>query len=327
MERVVRHRSLWLVALALACGGGDPEPTASRAPLHHKADAQSSNQAPEIESVDLEPSEPTPEDRIRAVVRVVDPDADPIELGFSWTLDGRRVPGDGPEIQLPAAHKGQTVRVAVTADDGQAQSRTLQAEVSIANRPPEVLGLQMEPSSSVAAGDRVAVTAKTHDPDDDRLELEYAWSVNGRPVEGEGASFSTEGLERGARVVVEVRASDGTDRSSAVQSAAVRIANAAPRIVSLPSQDWVNGAFQYCIEAEDPDGDRRLRYRLLKGPDGMTVDPVLGDVRWKPAADQAGTHPIDLVVEDPDGAASAQSFEITVREVESDSDSPASFSD
>jgi hypothetical protein len=89
----------------------------------------------------------------------------------------------------------------------------------------------------------------------------------------------------------------------------------------------VNGAFQYCIEAEDPDGDRRLRYRLLKGPDGMTVDPVLGDVRWKPAADQAGTHPIDLVVEDPDGAASAQSFEITVREVESDSDSPASFSD
>ena len=315
-------RGLWLVALALACGGAEEaRPTdASPAPLHRKARvATSTNQAPHIESVRLDPPAPRPGDRVRAVVQAVDPDGDPVELGFAWTLDGRRVAGGGPEIQLPGAHKGQTVRVAVTAGDGEAQSRTQQAEVDIANTPPEVLGLQMEPASSVAAGESVVVTARTHDADDDRVELEYAWSVNDRPVEADGPSFSTEGLARGDRIRVEVRADDGTERGPAVSSAAVRVANGAPRIVSLPSQEWVNGAFRYRIEARDPDGDRRLRYRLLEGPEGMTVDPVMGEVRWKPSADQAGTHVVDLAVEDPEGAATAQRFEITVREVETQS--------
>ena len=109
-------------------------------------------------------------------------------------------------------------------------------------------------------------------------------------------------------------ASDGERESDPLESVEVRVANAAPRIVSSPPAQLADGEFQYQLEAEDPDGDRTLRFRLLEGPVGMVVDPVRGVVRWKPGAAQVGAHPVDLAVGDPMGATTAQRFEITVRE-------------
>jgi hypothetical protein len=98
-----------------------------------------------------------------------------------------------------------------------------------------------------------------------------------------------------------------------VESAVVRVANAAPEIVSRPEMAWVNGTFRYQVEARDPDGDRSLRFRLLEAPTGMRLDPVLGELSWKPTPEQAGSHVVDLAVEDPQGASVAQRFELTVR--------------
>ncbi|MEN8183430.1 MAG: hypothetical protein ABFS46_12945, partial [Myxococcota bacterium] len=146
--------------------------------------------------------------------------------------------------------------------------------------------------------------------------FEYHWSINGREVKDVGPSFSTEGLERGDQIQARVVATDGDVRSEALVSPTVRVANGAPRIVSSPPGGLADGEFVYQLEAEDPDGDRTLRFRLLEGPPGMRVDPVLGEVRWKPSADQVGAHPVDLAVADPQGASTAQRFEITLRETE-----------
>ena len=90
------------------------------------------------------------------------------------------------------------------------------------------------------------------------------------------------------------------------------VANGAPRIVSLPEWASRDGRLAYQVRAEDPEGDRNLRFELARAPAGMTVSPVGGLIEWLPGSDQLGTHPIEIVVTDSAGARSTQSFELTV---------------
>jgi hypothetical protein len=302
-----------LLALALGCGDGEPASGPSGPPLAAEPRASEGNRPPEIASVRLEPVDPQPGDLVRARVRAGDPDGDALELGFSWSLDGRRLPVDGPEVDLDGARRDQVLHVRVVASDGQAESAAAVEEVRVANRRPELLGLRMEPASEVARGEPVAVWPEARDPDDDPIDFDYQWTVNDDPVDETGASFATNDLRRGDRIQVRVVARDGDSRSHAVESAVVRVANAPPQIVSRPDAAWVDGTFRYRVEARDPDGDRNLRFRLLEAPEGMRIDPVLGELTWKPEPDQAGVHVVDLAVEDPQGATVAQRFELTVR--------------
>ena len=80
------------------------------------------------------------------------------------------------------------------------------------------------------------------------------------------------------------------------------------------------GLFRYAFEAEDPDGDRNLRFRLGKAPEGMRIDPILGVSTWRPKPSQAGVHPVEVIVQDAHGDGSALHFEVTVTATPGDSD-------
>jgi hypothetical protein len=271
-----------------------------------------------VQRVNLEPEEPLPGGEVRATVRVTDPDGDPVTLAYEWRLDGERLPADGPTVRLEHAAKGQELEVRVRASDGASRSAELRESTTVANAPPVVLGLRVDPQEEVARGATVLVSPHALDADGDPLEFRYRWTVNGRPLAERGESLSTAGLRRGDEILVEVVASDGDAESPRFVSAPVHVGNAPPAIVSSPGAGFEGGVFRYRLEARDPDGDRGLRYRLLSGPAGMTVDPVLGEVQWKPRRDQTGTHTVDVAVEDPSGGSGAQKFEVTVREVEAE---------
>ena len=98
----------------------------------------------------------------------------------------------------------------------------------------------------------------------------------------------------------------------AVTSPPRPIVNAAPTIVSKPGPPSPDGVFRYRVVAEDPDGDRNLRFELMKAPEGMSIDPILGEATWRPKASQAGVHQIEVMVRDSHGDASALQFEVTV---------------
>jgi hypothetical protein len=263
---------------------------------------------------------------VRAVVDASDPDDDPVELDYAWRFAGKTLRSDGPSVEMPTGARGARLEVRVTASDGKAQSASVQASAQIANAKPRLVEVMLDPADEVARGDAVSASARAGDPDGDPLEFEYSWAVNGRWLARGERSFSTGGLKRGDRIRARVVASDGERKSDPIESAEVRVANAPPRIVSSPPGQLADGEFRYQLEAEDPDGDRTLRFRLLEGPAGMAVDPVRGVVRWKPGANQVGSHPVDLAVEDPMGAASAQRFEITIRETGAEA-LPASHAD
>ncbi len=315
-----RLRGGWpalLLVAAVACGDDAPEPTGAAMSMDPPEQGEiQPNHAPIIQSVRIEPEEPAAGDRVRAVVSVRDPDGDSVEFGYVWTLGGRRLASSGPEVQLGEIGKGVRLEVQVTASDGQADSEPFTTHRSIRNRRPAVTRLTLKPGPEVQPGQPVVVSAQGRDPDGDALEFEYAWSVNGRGVTESGPSFDTEGLERGDQIRVRVVASDGTSESDPIDSGVVRVANAYPEILSDPSGNWKDGWFRYQIKARDPDGDRTLRYSLRQGPEGMTVNPVLGEVAWQPTPDQTGKHPVEVVVQDAEGAESGQYFELTVRATE-----------
>jgi hypothetical protein len=313
--------TLVVVAVLMGCGPEVPADWSGRSAAQaapEAGEAEVGNRPPVIRRVELDPGEPAPGDRVRAVVDASDPDGDAVQLAYVWRFGGKTLRSDGASVEMPVGMRGARLEVRVTASDGHAQSASMQAAASKANERPRLTEVMLEPDGEVPRGSPVVVSARAGDPDGDPVEFEYRWSVNGRWQRAGEREFSTEGLKRGDRIRARVVASDGERKSDPIESTEVMVANAAPRIVSLPPGQLADGEFEYQLEAEDPDGDRTLRFRLLEGPEGMAVDPIRGVVRWKPGAGQVGAHPVDLAVEDPMGATTAQRFEITVRETGTD---------
>jgi hypothetical protein len=153
--------------------------------------------------------------------------------------------------------------------------------------------------------------ATASDPDGDPLSFTYTWTVNDETADERGPVFPGERLKRGDVLTVSVVASDEQSESEPLLSPPIEVANAAPVIRSQPVFTNPNAAFAYHVVAEDPDGDR-LRYGLASGPEGMTVLAMSGDVDWTPRANQAGSHPVEIWVEDAQGARVTQRFELTI---------------
>jgi hypothetical protein len=299
------------LALAIACGGGEPDP--AQAPSFEPSSVPDGiNHPPVVRALRIDPAEPAMGGRVRAVASGSDPDGDPVRMRYRWRIDGRTVLGEEREIELVDASKGSTVEVLATPSDGKVEGETAHAEVVVVDRPPTLTGVGVDPSSKVPPGDPVTAVAQAHDPDGDRVTFEYAWQVNGEPVSGRGNLFSTEGLAQGDSIRVVVVASDGTNRSDPMTSVEVTVGSAHPEITSSPPGMESGGVFRYPVAAKDPDGDRRLRYSLAEAPEGMRIDEVYGEIVWKPRRDQAGVHPVAVMVKDSTGLMTTQKFSITV---------------
>jgi hypothetical protein len=302
----------------LGCGSGeDPLARASGAPMaappRPAAGGEAeANAAPEISAVWLEPDPPAFGERVRAMVRARDPEGDPLRLDFTWTVGGTRAAVREAELPLTLGRKGDEVRVAVVASDGRTQSPAFEAATTIRNRPPRLKGARLEPSGALPPGGEVNVQAEAEDPDGDAVTLEYAWVVNGATTQETGASLFTAGLQRGDRILARVTASDGDDTGGSWISPELVVGNTPPEVVSQPTPPGEDGVFRYAVRAEDPDGDRVLRFRLGAAPEGMSVDPRRGLVEWKPAAEQAGRHRVELVVADAQGGETVHAFELVV---------------
>lgn len=316
------------VGLIGACSGEAETPGEARsasgepARVEGPGPAHSTNRRPVLEEVRLEPGRPMPGQRVRAIVRAVDPDDDRVRLSYRWTVGGRPVDGDVDGIELRDARRGDDVTVVVVPRDAGGPGEPYTARARVVNRPPRMLGVRIEGVQEVTPVRDLIASPQGHDPDGDHLEFLYEWRVNGSTVDAEGASLSTGGLRRGDQVDVTAVADDGIDHSEPLTSQAVTIGNSPPEIISGPSWEKRDGVFRYQAEARDPDGDRSLRYRLLQAPPGMQVDPLLGAVSWRPGSMDEGAHVVRLEVDDLRGGKAVQTFELTIRVEEAEVGEP-----
>ena len=91
------------------------------------------------------------------------------------------------------------------------------------------------------------------------------------------------------------------------------IVNHSPVITSMPVTEATAGTlYTYDVEATDEDDDT-LTYALTENPSGMTINNGTGLIEWTPASNQAGTHEVNVEVDDGKGGTNSQSFTITVK--------------
>jgi hypothetical protein len=303
-------------AFALACGSQEAVP--SGAPMARDSAGDSlervENEAPRVDRLVLNPRAPLPGQRVEAHVEASDPDGDPIRLELEWRVAGRTVEqGSRTALALEGVRKGDEVAVFVTATDGRDRSDPVRASVHVGNTPPLIRAFYLAPDGEIAPGQEVTAAPQAMDSDGDALDYEFEWILNGQRVRGaEQAVFNTDRLKRGDRLQALVRVSDGEDWSPVAESMTLTLANRAPVFSGAPDVEGSAGGVSTRLVAEDPDGDRSLRFRLLKGPAGMTVDAVTGRLSWRPGPNEVGTHAVEVAVADAQGAESAMRFELNV---------------
>lgn len=302
-----------LLGAMLACGGDEsvPAPESASEPVLAPALVESDNEAPVIESVRLVPEEPRPGARLRAQVEASDPDGDTVRLFYEWRVDGERTTDRGDSFHVPAAGASE-IEVWVTARDGETASDPVSRLAYVANLPPQIVGVVIEPSGELTVASDLLASPRANDPDGDSISYRFAWTVNDRRAGGDRPTLEARSFERGDRIGLSVVASDAQGESEPFSIDPITVANSPPTITSRPGGFEGDDVLRYEVSATDPDGDRRFRFELIEGPDGMQMDRVTGDLSWAPREDQSGTHAVEIQVSDGRGGTAVQAFEASV---------------
>jgi hypothetical protein len=301
----------------LACGGGEPEvrvvdaeeslpTTTEQAPMR----AAEVNRPPVVDQVSLDPEDPRPGEQVVARVSASDRDGDGVELQYRWKVGGQHVDASGPFLDVERVARGTPIELTVIATDGQAQSGPESATGAVANTPPRVLDLGLDPTGAPRADQDLRATPTGADEDGDTIGYRYRWTVNGAEIEGAAETLPAEHYQRGDDILLEVVANDGTEDGEPLPSDPIEVANTPPRITSTPGALGADGVFRYDVLADDPDGDRSFRFRLATSPEGMTIDSDEGRLIWQPGSGAEGSHPVEIEVSDRFGGKATQTFEV-----------------
>lgn len=302
----------WIVALALsACGSEREERLASLQPMEARGEMseseQTSAEVPRITAVRFNPERPRAGRSVTAVVETSS--AGTVQLKYEWRVRGLAI--DGVEaVDLPSGRPGDLLEVVVTPmQDGRAGS-SFSHQARISGLAPRIGGIRLNPPRGLTAGSQVTAEPILDDVDPRQVNLQYQWSVNGRRTFERDATLSTEGLRRGDRISVEVTARVGTDVTAPYRSEELVLANASPRVVADPLSQDTDGVVRTRLRATDPDGDRPIRFKLAKGPRGLELDSLTGEIRWNPSDAPSGRHAVEVEVSDAQGGVTRSKFDL-----------------
>ncbi len=222
------------------------------------------------------------------------------------------VPNRGILVWFPDAAGPESFTIEVR--DGQGGTATQQFVVTaVATAPNHEPEITTEPRASIPLGRTWFYLPEASDEDHDRLlyaldEGPAAMSID--PVTGQ--LIWTPNAVGVTQVTLRVSDGRGGEMSQAFEiEVTAEEANGAPTIVSVPLTSAVvtDSEFRYHARAVDPDHDP-VAWSLVDGPEGVSIDPLSGEVRWTPRADQLGAQTIVIQVVDPFLASATQTIHV-----------------
>ena len=225
------------------------------------------NSAPGI-SVSLSPTTPGTGDILTATVSSPsDADGDLLTWTYVWTNGSTVIQTTSSSTSLTDSidlsvagngDAGDTISVAVTANDGAADGTPATDTVGVENQSPVMDSVAITPASPTTNETMTALPVG-HDPDGTTVTFSYQWTKNGSDIAGATAStlnLATVGSgDRGDVIRVSVSASDGALSSEPLTSSAVTIGNSSPTAtVSLsPDPAGTDGIMTATATKSDPD--------------------------------------------------------------------------
>lgn len=192
--------------------------------------------------------------------------------------------------------------------------QVFEINVSNANDPPVI---QSVPVTTAIQGVAYGYQVEATDPDDDTLRyLLVAYPTNMSIVPESGLITWVPAPDQTGPQQVLVQVMDGHG-GVCNQSFLVIVAdvNDPPQVVDALRPPARQGAlWTHRVAAWDPDGDS-LRYSLIFGPAGMTINASFGELEWTPGQRDVGVQMVAVLVSDGRGGLAAQNFSLTVHDV------------
>ena len=139
------------------------------------------NYPPKILSVEILPQKPHLGDALEARAEAFDQDGDPVQLSYTWVVNGQIVTkGSSPQLATADLHKHDRVVVRVVPSDSKSDGVEGSSQpVFIANRPPEITS---SPSTMLAEGIYI-YNVKATDADGDPLQFRLSQAPEGMTIE------------------------------------------------------------------------------------------------------------------------------------------------
>ncbi|MFB8798280.1 MAG: putative Ig domain-containing protein [Microcoleus sp.] len=244
-----------------------------------------------------------------------DPDGNPITFTLVSKPAGMTVDAEGLVSWIPTASQTGPIAVSVLASDGfggsDTQSWTVNVSNSAVNRPPSITSTP-DTVTNLERVYRYQLTGT--DPEGDYL----LWSLDNAPkgmvIDAKTGSLSWQPTpEQIGEQTIAVRVTDAKG-SYVGQEFSLKVTgiNTPPAIVSVPvTVAGINQTYKYQVIGTDPENDA-LRYSLGTKPSGMKIDARTGLIEWTPGTNAVGSHEVEVLATDTQGAVGNQKFAVSV---------------
>jgi hypothetical protein len=212
------------------------------------------NTPPEISTVSLNPTTAYEDTVLEVVIDATDHDDDDLTFLYTWTVNGADagVPPNQSTLDGASFDKGDQVRVAVVADDGNDKSVAVVSDpVVIQNSVPSAPTVGVTPAEPDPDDDLVCeIQSDAQDVDDDFVTYVFVWTLDGSAWAGPTATTNYSGdtiaashTDVGDSWACLAVGIDGTDSGPAGTSDAVDVL--ANLLVDGTEQTLAEGAYSY----------------------------------------------------------------------------------
>ncbi|MES9854114.1 MAG: putative Ig domain-containing protein [Candidatus Thiodiazotropha sp. L084R] len=214
----------------------------------------------------------------------------------------------------PLSSAGQhAVTVQVEDQTGLSAEQSFSLAIIMANLPPSITST---PVTTATETQTYQYDVEANDPNPgDVLSYELTNALTGMAIDSATGLINwLPPLSSAGQHAVTVRVVDQTGLSTEQNySLTVTMANLPPSITSTPvTAATETQAYQYDVEATDPNPGDSLSYSLVVAPVGMSIDAISGLITWMPSESDIGTAQVTVRAEDQSGAGATQTYEIEV---------------
>jgi len=277
---------------------------------------RSSSPFPSVLSVKITPEAPRTTHELGVIME--GREGSDLTFKYTWKRNGEEIFGETFKTLRPLNFsKHDSISVVVTPLRGEVVGNPVESPpVVVINTEPVVSSAIIQPQPPYTDS-QLELKIEASDDDDDYIVYSYQWIKNEQEMADE-TSYVLPGSssERGDSVKCRIIPSDREIEGKEFVTEPVIIANSPPSITSQPPTEIVlDDFFTYQVVVDDPDQDVLSFSFSSSVPEGMTIDPETGSIKWKTPKGLAGIYPIGIIATDGHGGRCSQSFNLSVSEL------------